>query len=181
VTILQSDQTSKASTLRKDIQALRALAVGSVVAYHAGLPIFSSGFVGVDIFFVISGYLIIGLLVRERLTTGRIALVTFIGRRARRLIPASTLVLLVTTFFIWVTMPGLAGQRALDDVRSAAFYFANIDFALTGMDYWATQSVGPVVHFWSLGVEEQFYIFFPSSLKFITCPFHHKKRVREGT
>ena len=161
MTILQSDQTSKASTLRKDIQALRALAVGSVVAYHAGLPIFGSGFVGVDIFFVISGYLIIGLLVRERLTTGRIALVTFIGRRARRLIPASTLVLLVTTFFIWVTMPGLGGQRALDDVRSAAFYFANIDFALTGMDYWATQSVGPVVHFWSLGVEEQFYIFFP--------------------
>jgi peptidoglycan/LPS O-acetylase OafA/YrhL len=105
--------------------------------------------------------LIIGLLVRERLTTGRIALLTFIGRRARRLIPASSLVLLATTLFIWLMMPGLAGQRALDDVRSAAFYFANIDFALTEMDYWATQSVGPVIHFWSLGVEEQFYIFFP--------------------
>ena len=158
---LQSQQKSEASVVRKDIQALRALAVGSVVAYHAGLPLFNSGFVGVDIFFVVSGYLIIGLLVRERLTTGRIALLTFIGRRARRLIPASSLVLLVTVVFIWLMMPGLAGQRALDDVRSAAFYFANIDFALTGMDYWATQSVGPVVHFWSLGVEEQFYIFFP--------------------
>jgi len=88
-------------------------------------------------------------------------LVTFIGRRARRLIPASTLVLLVTTIFVLLMLPGFAGQRALDDVRSAAFYFANIDFALTGMDYWATQSVGPVVHFWSLGVEEQFYVFFP--------------------
>ena len=161
MTTLQSNPKSETSVVRKDIQALRALAVGSVVAYHAGLPVFNSGFVGVDIFFVISGYLIIGLLVRERLTTGRIALLTFIGRRARRLIPASTLVLLVTTIFIWLMMPGLTGQRALDDVRSAAFYFANIDFALTGMDYWATQSVGPVVHFWSLGVEEQFYIFFP--------------------
>ena len=161
MTNLQSKLKSESSLVRKDIQALRALAVGSVVAYHAGLPVFNSGFVGVDIFFVISGYLIIGLLVRERLTTGRISLLTFIGRRARRLIPASTLVLLVTTIFIWLMLPGFAGQRALDDVRSAAFYFANIDFALTGMDYWATQSVGPVVHFWSLGVEEQFYIFFP--------------------
>jgi peptidoglycan/LPS O-acetylase OafA/YrhL len=161
VTNLQSKLKSESSLVRKDIQALRALAVGSVVAYHAGLPVFNSGFVGVDIFFVISGYLIIGLLVRERLTTGRISLVTFIGRRARRLIPASTLVLLVTTIFVLLMLPGFAGQRALDDVRSAAFYFANIDFALTGMDYWATQSVGPVVHFWSLGVEEQFYVFFP--------------------
>ena len=161
MTNLQSKLKSESSLVRKDIQALRALAVGSVVAYHAGLPVFNSGFVGVDIFFVISGYLIIGLLVRERLTTGRISLVTFIGRRARRLIPASTLVLLVTTIFVLLMLPGFAGQRALDDVRSAAFYFANIDFALTGMDYWATQSVGPVVHFWSLGVEEQFYVFFP--------------------
>ena len=149
------------SSVRKDIQALRALAVGSVVAYHAGLPVFNSGFVGVDIFFVISGYLIIGLLVREQQKTGRIALMTFVGRRARRLIPASSLVLITTVFFVWLMLPGLAGQRALGDVKSAAFYFANIDFALTGMDYWATQTVGPVVHFWSLGVEEQFYIFFP--------------------
>ena len=161
MTTVQSKLKSETSLVRKDIQALRALAVGSVVAYHAGLPIFNSGFVGVDIFFVISGYLIIGLLVRERLTTGRISLVTFIGRRARRLIPATTLVLLVTTVAIWLLLPGLSGQRALGDVRSAAFYFANVDFALTEMDYWATQSVGPVVHFWSLGVEEQFYIFFP--------------------
>ena len=149
------------SSVRKDIQALRALAVGSVVAYHAGLPVFNSGFVGVDIFFVISGYLIIGLLVREQQKTGRIALLTFVGRRARRLIPASSLVLVATVFFVWLMLPGLAGQRALGDVKSAALYFANIDFALTGMDYWATQTVGPVVHFWSLGVEEQFYIFFP--------------------
>jgi peptidoglycan/LPS O-acetylase OafA/YrhL len=149
------------SVVRRDIQALRALAVGSVAAYHAGLPVFNSGFVGVDIFFVISGYLIIGLLVREQQKNGRIDLLNFVGRRARRLIPASSLVLLTTILFIWLMLPGLAGQRALDDVRSAAFYFANIDFAITGMDYWATQTVGPVVHFWSLGVEEQFYIFFP--------------------
>jgi peptidoglycan/LPS O-acetylase OafA/YrhL len=147
--------------VRKDIQALRALAVGSVVAYHAGLPVFNSGFVGVDIFFVISGYLIIGLLVREQQKNGRINLLTFVGRRARRLIPASSLVLLTTVLLIWLMLPGLAGQRALGDVKSAAFYFANIDFARTAMDYWATQSVGPVIHFWSLGVEEQFYIFFP--------------------
>ena len=122
---------------RPDIDGLRALAILLVVIFHAYPKFLRGGFVGVDIFFVISGYLIIGLLVRERLTTGRISLITFIGRTARRLIPASTLVLLVTTAFIWLMMPGLAGQRALDDVRSAAFYFELFSLQATLMR-WST-------------------------------------------
>jgi len=153
--------------IRKDIQALRAFAVGIVVIYHAGFLIANhrplrSGFIGVDIFFVISGYLIIGMMVSEYVKTGGLHLLNFVARRARRLIPAATVVLLFTLIATWFLVPGLEGQRAALDIRAASFYFANLRFAAISMDYWAPQSVSPVIHFWSLGVEEQFYFMFPA-------------------
>ena len=153
--------------IRKDIQALRAYAVGVVVIYHAGFLIANhrpvrSGFIGVDIFFVISGYLIIGMMVSEYVKTGGLHLLNFVARRARRLIPAAAVVLLFTLIATWFLVPGLEGQRAALDIQAASFYFANLRFAAISMDYWAPQSVSPVIHFWSLGVEEQFYIMFPA-------------------
>lgn len=153
--------------IRKDIQALRAYAVGVVVIYHAGFLIahhrpVRSGFIGVDIFFVISGYLIIGMMVSEYVKTGGLHLLNFVARRARRLIPAAAVVLIFTLVMAWFLIPGLEGQRAALDIRAAAFYFANLRFAAISMDYWAPQTVSPVIHFWSLGVEEQFYLMFPA-------------------
>ena len=147
--------------MRKDIQALRALAVLGVVAFHADLFPFSRGYLGVDIFFVISGYLIIGLLLEEVRKTNSVNVVKFLARRARRLIPAASVVLMCTVIATLILMPGLSGRRVFSDVQAASLYFANIHFGFTATNYWADHAVSPVLHFWSLGVEEQFYIAFP--------------------
>lgn len=147
--------------MRKDIQALRALAVLSVIAFHAQLGFASQGFLGVDVFFVISGYLIIGLLMKELETTGKINIARFVARRARRLIPAASVVLIAIVIATVIFIPGLTGRRIYSDVVAAALYVANLHFGATATDYWATHVLSPVLHFWSLGVEEQFYLMFP--------------------
>ncbi|MEY2634764.1 MAG: hypothetical protein RIS75_704 [Actinomycetota bacterium] len=151
----------KPSGLRFDIEALRGLAVIVVVLYHAGLAPMSSGFIGVDIFFVISGYLIIGALMREYAREGRIRLFAFWGRRARRLLPAAAVVLSVTAFLSYLFVGRLNLIDVRNDIVFSSVYLGNIRFALTSMDYWAPLYVSPVLHFWSLGVEEQFYILTP--------------------
>ncbi len=147
---------------RPDIQGLRAVAVGLVVADHVlGWP--GGGFIGVDVFFVISGFLITGLLVRERATTGRISFRTFYARRVRRLLPAALVTLAVTAVVASLVFLGGRVQETLTDVLWAAFFGANIHFAVQGTDYFA-QSAAPsmVQHFWSLSVEEQFYLLWPA-------------------
>ena len=151
----------KPSGLRFDIEALRGLAVIVVVLYHAGLAPMASGFIGVDIFFVISGYLIIGALMREYAREGRIQLLAFWGRRARRLLPAAAVVLSVTAFLSYLFVGRLNLIDVRNDIVFSSLYLGNIRFALTSMDYWAPLYVSPVLHFWSLGVEEQFYILTP--------------------
>ena len=147
---------------RPDIQGLRAVAVLAVMLYHAGLPGIPGGFVGVDIFFVVSGYLICGLLDRELTATGRIDLAGFWLRRARRLLPNATLVLLAVLAVAAVFRPNFIFKDVAADVMAAAVYAANLRFAGKGLDYFADDTTAsPVLHFWSLSVEEQFYIAWP--------------------
>ena len=156
---------SAAAGRRDDIQGLRAVAVSAVVLDHAGLGPFSGGFVGVDVFFVISGFLITQLLLRERARTGRVSLVGFYGRRARRILPAATLVLLATIVAstLWLGVFRVGG--VLRDAVWAALFAANIRFAHEGTDYFTQdQPPSPLQHYWSLSVEEQFYLVWPLAL-----------------
>jgi peptidoglycan/LPS O-acetylase OafA/YrhL len=132
-----------------------------VMAYHAGLPL-RNGFLGVDVFFVISGYLITGLLVRELTTTGSISWVGFVSRRIRRLLPAATLVLVVTSVVGWFVIPGLRRRELGLDVIAAATSLANWRFAGKASDPLHLEvRQSAVQHFWSLSVEEQFYLVWP--------------------
>ena len=146
---------------RPDIEGLRAVAVLAVLVYHAGLPV-PAGFIGVDVFFVISGYLITGLLLTELDKTGRISWLRFIGRRIRRLLPAAVLVLAVVAAWSWWVVPGERHQVIGRDIRAAALYVVNWVLADREVDYLASDlRPSPVQHFWSLSVEEQFYLVWP--------------------
>ncbi len=149
-------------SFQTDIEGLRAIAVLGVVAYHASVPYISGGFVGVDVFFVISGYLITGLLLREAQSTGRISFSNFYGRRARRILPSASIVLVTVALASSLVLSPLAAFRALQDTLFATFYSANWHFIALGTDYLAGSTNDSVVlHFWSLAVEEQFYIVWP--------------------
>ena len=149
------------SSFRPEIQGLRALAVGAVILNHlTGWP--GGGFVGVDIFFVISGFLITGLLLREHRRTGRISLGDFYRRRIRRIIPATVLVLAVTVVASFYLLNAARGRQTVVDGFWSLFFSANWRFASTGTDYFqASRPRSPLEHFWSLGVEEQFYLAWP--------------------
>jgi peptidoglycan/LPS O-acetylase OafA/YrhL len=152
---------------RPDIDGLRALAIVSVVAYHVGLPGVPGGFVGVDVFFVISGCLITGLLLDEIRTTGTIDLLGFYARRARRLLPAFCLVLAVTSILaVLILLPiNKEMSRFATSAIRAALYVSNFYFARGGGDYFAAPAdMLPLLHTWSLAVEEQFYIVWPCAL-----------------
>ncbi len=150
--------------LRGDIQGLRAVAVLAVIAAHAGVPFLRGGFVGVDVFFVISGYLIAGLLYREVLLTGRVSIGAFWARRARRILPAATLVTVVTVLLSLAWMSLVDARQVVVDALWASAFAANVQFAQQGVDYFnAVEGVGPspLQHYWSLAVEEQFYVVWP--------------------
>lgn len=147
---------------RPDIEGLRGIAVLLVVLYHAGVPWLPGGFVGVDVFFVLSGYLITRLLLEELRATGSVNLFGFYARRARRLIPAAALTILVTVAVGWLVLSPLAQLQALKTGLSAATYWSNLRFALEAGDYFgADLSRDPLLHTWSLAVEEQFYLAWP--------------------
>ncbi|WP_317230107.1 acyltransferase family protein [Clavibacter sp. MX14-G9D] len=152
---------SSTRSFRGDIQGLRALAVIAVILDHL-LAWPSGGFLGVDVFFVISGFIITSLLLRQHDKLGRISFAEFYRKRVKRILPASTAVLLVTVGASWmVFLSGRASAIAWDSV-AAFFFVANWRFAATDTDYWAADSaVSPVQHYWSLGVEEQFYVVWP--------------------
>ncbi|MDO8389248.1 MAG: acyltransferase family protein [Actinomycetota bacterium] len=153
-----------ASELLPEIEGLRGLAVVSVLLYHAGFG-FSGGYVGVDVFFVLSGFLITRLLVRERNATGRISLAAFYARRARRLLPAATLVLLFTVVASYALLNPLRAHDTAVDARWAALFAANVHFARLGTDYLASSAAPSLLqHWWSLAIEEQFYLVWPGLL-----------------
>jgi peptidoglycan/LPS O-acetylase OafA/YrhL len=164
--------------VRLDIEGLRAIAIGTVLAFHAGLPWVSGGYVGVDVFFVLSGFLITGILVREVNQSGRVRLGRFWARRARRLLPASALVLAFSVLVTWVWLPLTQRQPFGLDIVSSALYVVNWRLAARSVDYQAEDIVAsPVQHFWSLAVEEQFYVVWPLLILAVAVIFA-RRRVR---
>ncbi len=156
---------SEKSTFRPDLEGLRAVAVVLVLLYHARVPFVTGGYVGVDVFFVLSGFLITGLLIRELSGTGRVDFPAFYARRARRLLPASALTLVVTIVLSAFLLPPVRLPDVAGDTIAAGLYVSNMRFALQATDYLgSTLPPSPVLHFWSLGVEEQFYLFWPALL-----------------
>ena len=145
---------------RKEIDGLRALAVLPVILFHAGFTTFSGGFVGVDIFFVISGYLITTIIVDE-MDKGSFSLLNFYERRARRILPALFFVMLCTLLFAWFLLPP-------DDMRSFAkslvavpLFISNLLFYRESGYFDTLTDLKPLLHTWSLAVEEQYYLLFP--------------------
>jgi peptidoglycan/LPS O-acetylase OafA/YrhL len=145
------------------IQALRALAASLVVLFHAKLT--PGGFIGVDIFYVISGYLITGLILKEIHESGFFKFKAFYLRRAKRLLPASLGVLAATAGLAWFVLPPTVRSDLGKDIFAAAIYISNYLFAWWQNDYQNLNATpSPVIHYWSLAVEEQFYIFWPIAI-----------------
>lgn len=156
--------TSNGLAYRSEIDGLRAIAVLSVVLYHVGIAP-RAGFVGVDIFFVISGYLITALLLREHDDTGRIDLFAFYARRVRRIFPAAVVVVLAVLAVCPLLLPPEAMIRAVNSAAAAAVFVANIFFqSMTGGYFDPRAEDMPLLHLWSLSVEEQFYVLWPALL-----------------
>lgn len=154
-------KAQKHGKIRLDIQGLRALAVLAVVANHL-LKWPTGGFVGVDVFFVISGFLISGILLRSYEKQGRISFAEFYRKRARRILPAAVLVLAVTIAAVWALFPRGHAKEVSWDGLFALIFGANWRFIVAGTDYMkAAGPVSPLQHFWSLAVEEQFYVAWP--------------------
>lgn len=151
-----------AGVYRADLDGVRAIAVLLVVAYHAGVPGFSAGFIGVDVFFVLSGFLITRGLIAELDVTGGVDLPRFWVRRARRLIPASMIVIGSTVLAALAVTPALDLATMLTDAAAGLVYVSNLVFANRATDYFADDlSSSPFLHLWSLAVEEQFYLVWP--------------------
>lgn len=146
---------------RRDIQGLRAVAVGLVIAYHVGVPGVTGGFIGVDVFFVISGFLITRHLLDEQRATGRIRLAAFFARRARRILPAALVVAVLTLGASALLLPPTRLATVAGDALASILFVPNVLFAARGADYLTSTVPSPFQHYWSLGVEEQFYLIWP--------------------
>ncbi|MFO0697701.1 MAG: acyltransferase family protein [Nitrospira sp.] len=159
---LAASSDSRSSDFRTDIEGLRGIAILLVVLFHCDVPWLSGGFVGVDVFFVLSGFLITGILLREVQTTAQINLLEFYARRVRRLLPAFAVTLVAT---LWIGTLILTPQElnlAAHAAQSAAVHMSNIFFDKNTGDYFSPNiQSNPLLHTWSLAVEEQFYLFWP--------------------
>lgn len=170
--MLASSRAKKAEntkSLRLDIQGLRAIAVGIVLLYHSGAEWLPGGFVGVDVFFVISGFLITGGIVRELRRDGRLSIRGFYVRRVARILPAATAVIAAVVAMTFLLLPQSRWAQIGADALGSSLYYVNWLFASSSLDYLARdQEPSPFQHFWSLAVEEQFYLFWPALLAFVT-------------
>jgi peptidoglycan/LPS O-acetylase OafA/YrhL len=150
---------------RPDVEGLRAVAVGAVILFHVKLVRFTGGFVGVDVFYVISGFVITGVLLRKLEASGSLGFKDFYARRARRILPAAGLVLLVTVFASYHWLGFIRGAEVADDARWSAVFLGNFHFLSIGTNYFASQlPPSPLQNYWSLAVEEQFYLVYPCAL-----------------
>src|SRR5664280_803532 len=148
---------------RPDVEGLRAVAILLVVLFHAGVPRLTGGFVGVDVFFVISGFVITGVLLREHAASGKTRLSAFYGRRSRRILPAATLVIILTVLASYHWLGFITGDETAGVARTTSLFYANFHFIAAGTDYLASQAPPSALqNFWSLSVEEQFYVVYPT-------------------
>jgi len=154
----------------KSIEGIRALAILLVIAAHAGILGFEAGFIGVDIFFVISGFLITRLLIQEIQEKGSISFSNFYIRRLQRLLPALIVVIVTTGIALSHTLPKHEQLAHIEAGASASVWTSNIYFAFSTIDYFGTDaSLNAFTHTWSLGVEEQFYIIWPALIMLLWC------------
>src|SRR5882757_3400959 len=158
--------SSPSDRYRPDIDGLRAIAVMLVMAFHAFPEAMPGGFIGVDIFFVISGFLITGIIMRQ-LDQQRFSLVAFYNRRIRRIFPALIIVLFVTLVLGWLWMLPAAYAQLSADVFASAAFFSNIALLLQSGYFDIESGRKPLLHIWSLGIEEQFYLFWPLILMLV--------------
>jgi peptidoglycan/LPS O-acetylase OafA/YrhL len=162
---------------RRDIQGIRALGLTIVFLTHAKVDAIPGGFVGLDAFFVLSGFLITGLIVEEIERTGTVSLLKFYARRVRRLLPLAVLVLGVVTVMSALMLSPVRNDVIAGDVVAAAFYFVNWRFASQSVDYFAPETLeSPLQHFWSLSVEEQYYLVWPTLLLLGLLCWKHRRR-----
>ncbi len=145
---------------RREIDGLRSVAVLPVILFHAGFSIFSGGYVGVDVFFVISGYLITGILLRD-LELGRFSILKFYERRARRILPALFAVMLVCVPFAWIWMIPLHFEQFARSLVAVSLFLSNVLFWQESGYFGGSAEFKPLLHTWSLAVEEQYYVLFP--------------------
>lgn len=156
------DGVGQSGFFRPDIEGLRAIAVLLVVACHAGIPFLAGGYVGVDVFFVISGFLITHLLRAEYVAQRRLDWLGFYARRIRRLLPAFALMMAFVLLGLYLFASPLEQPLLLRSVLAAALYISNLHFSWQAVDYWSDGAkLDPLLHTWSLGVEEQFYLAWP--------------------
>ena len=147
---------------RPALTGIRALAVYIVVLFHADIPMFSSGYIGVDLFFVLSGFLVCNVLAEEYEKHGKLTLPKFYARRMRRLLPAMGAMVLSVSLFYVLLQNTAERIKFIPSARSAFLYFANWNFIIESADYFSPEAkTNPFGHLWSLAIEEQFYLFFP--------------------
>lgn len=159
---MSSKANFQSSGYRSEINGLRAIAVLLVIIYHSNSWLFPGGFIGVDVFFVISGYLISGLIIREIMNTGTFKPSWFFARRYRRLLPAASLVIVVISLASIFIYPASLLQKVGQDGLFASLQIANINFMIRDFDYLSGEfNTSPFLNFWSLSVEEQFYLLWP--------------------
>src|ERR1700730_311257 len=152
----------KSPTFRPDIEGLRGIAVLLVVAFHAQFSLWRGGFLGVDVFFVLSGYLITALLLRDLEVNGSLDLIGFYARRARRLLPASALVVAFTVVAGTLLLSPIEQARYSKTALATTLYVSNVWFVRQASNYFAPETdTNPLLHTWSLAVEEQFYLLWP--------------------
>ncbi len=161
----KNDKKSRSLGYRPDVEGLRAVAILLVVLYHARVPGFTGGFIGVDVFFVVSGYLITGLLSNEYANNGKIRLAEFYARRSRRLLPAISLLVVATVIAGYLLLAPVEQVVIARTAVATSAYLSNVFFARNAVDYLAEVAEhNPLLHTWSLAVEEQYYLAFPISL-----------------
>lgn len=153
---------------RADIQGLRAVAVLLVALEHAGVGVLKGGFIGVDVFFVLSGFLITQLLLSEAIESGSVSIANFYMRRARRILPAAALTLVTTDIAAFLLLNFVRAKQTMSDSIWAGLFGANVNFSRQATDYFARgRPASPVLHYWSLSIEEQFYFVWPTVLSLV--------------